>query len=111
MRLKGLGLAIDDFGTGYSSLEALQRMPFSTIKIDRVFVAARTQSDDLLAIVRSIVELAQALGLATIAEDVEDAAIADRLADMGVGGLQGYLFSPPLPVEAFVAWLTERAHQ
>ena len=105
LRLKGLSLAIDDFGIGRSTLEALRQLPFSTIKIDKGFVRDMAKSRDSMAIVQSVIELAHKLGLATVAEGVETEATARILGEFGSTGLQGYLFSRPLPFDEFVTWL------
>ena len=105
LRLKGFALAIDDFGTGHSSLAALRRMPFSTLKIDKSFIADLAKSHDSQAIVRSVIELAHSLGLVTVAEGVESESVAEVLRQLGVGGMQGFHFSRPLPFEGFVGWL------
>ncbi len=107
LRLKGFTLAIDDFGMGYSSLEALRRMPFSIVKVDKGFVADLLTSGDSLSIVRSVIDLARDMGLATVAEGVENEQVAELLISLGVGALQGYHFSRPLPFDQFVAWLRE----
>ena len=109
LRLKGFTLAIDDFGMGYSSLEALRRMPFSIVKVDKGFVADLLTSGDALAIVKSVLDLARDMGLATVAEGVENQQVADRLIGLGVGALQGYHFSRALPFEQFVNWLRDWA--
>jgi EAL domain-containing protein (putative c-di-GMP-specific phosphodiesterase class I) len=108
LRLKGFTLAIDDFGTGYSSLEALRRMPFSTIKIDKGFVADLRDSRDSVTIVKSIVDLARNMGLTTVAEGVENETVADLLIALGVDSLQGYYFSRALVFEQFHPWLRAR---
>jgi EAL domain-containing protein (putative c-di-GMP-specific phosphodiesterase class I)/ActR/RegA family two-component response regulator len=105
LRLQGFPIAIDDFGTGHSSLTALRRMPFSAIKIDRSFVADLRTSSDSLVIVRSVIQLARDLRLASVAEGVATAETAQLLADLGIDGLQGYHFSPALPFDGFVTWL------
>jgi EAL domain-containing protein (putative c-di-GMP-specific phosphodiesterase class I) len=105
LRLKGVELAIDDFGTGYSSLSALKQLPFSALKIDRSFVADLTTSPDSYAIAKSVADLARNMGLATVAEGVENEETARILTDFGVDNLQGYLFSRPLPLAQIVIWL------
>src|SRR6202035_4355040 len=91
LRLKGVELAIDDFGTGYSSLSALKQLPFSALKIDRSFVSDLTTSPDPYAIAKSVADLARNMGLATVAEGVENEETARILTDFGVDNLQGYL--------------------
>lgn len=109
LKKMGISLALDDFGTGYSSLNYLRRFPIDTLKIDRSFVTDIPQDADAVAIVRSIVALAQALGMQTVAEGVETTAQASFLRDQGVDILQGYLFSPPVPNDSFVALVREAA--
>jgi diguanylate cyclase len=101
----GVDLSLDDFGTGYSSLVHLKRLPVSEIKIDRSFVSKMTTDGDDAAIVKSIVELAHALGLRAIAEGVEDEATREALTALHCDAAQGYLFSHPLSDEAITAWL------
>jgi EAL domain-containing protein (putative c-di-GMP-specific phosphodiesterase class I)/DNA-binding CsgD family transcriptional regulator len=105
VRLKGIQLAIDDFGTGYSSLKALRQLPFSSIKIDRSFVADMAASRDSRAIVKSIIDLAANMEMDSIAEGVDSEATAELLERFNVGALQGYLIAVPMPVEAIPAWL------
>jgi len=109
LRLKGVELAIDDFGTGYSSLSALKHLPFSVLKIDRSFVSDLTASHDSFAIAKSVVDLAKNMGLATVAEGVENAATALILTEFGVDHLQGYLISYPLSLSRLLLWLRDSA--
>jgi EAL domain-containing protein (putative c-di-GMP-specific phosphodiesterase class I)/ActR/RegA family two-component response regulator len=105
LRLKGFPIALDDFGTGHSSLTALRHMPFSAIKIDRSFVGDLETSSDSLTIVRSVIQLARDLRLASVAEGVASANAVRLLTEWGIDGLQGHYFSPPLPFDGFAAWL------
>ena len=106
-RLKGLGvkLAIDDFGTGYSSLSYLKRFAVDRLKIDRSFVADLLVDADDSAIVRAIVQMAHGLGLRTLAEGVEDGAVAQRLIELGCEEAQGFHFARPLPPDQFAAFM------
>jgi diguanylate cyclase (GGDEF)-like protein/PAS domain S-box-containing protein len=97
----GLSLAIDDFGTGYSSLEYLKHLPVSCLKIDRSFVDGLGTDAQDLAIVRTVVELAKALGMDVVAEGVETDGQRSALAQLGCPHAQGYLWSRPLEAEAF----------
>jgi diguanylate cyclase (GGDEF)-like protein len=101
----GVALSLDDFGTGYSSLAHLKRLPVSEIKIDRSFVLRMDADPDDAAIVRSIVDLADALGLRVVAEGVETAAAWATLAEMGCPVVQGYFVAPPMSAPRLTAWL------
>jgi len=108
-RLRAMGILIymDDFGTGYSSLSQLQRMPLDALKIDREFVKEMNRDATSRSIVDSIIALAHTMSLRVIAEGVETAEQAARLADSGCDYLQGYYFGRPMPVEQ-VALFVER---
>lgn len=101
LRNIGVGLSVDDFGTGYSSLRLIETFPVTEIKIDRSFVSNLAASPSKTVIVRSIVDLGRALGLAVVAEGIEDEAQWTLLAGMGCATGQGYLFSPPVDGEFF----------
>ncbi|MFH0750578.1 MAG: EAL domain-containing protein, partial [Chloroflexota bacterium] len=93
----GVRVALDDFGTGYSSLAYLSQLPLDVIKIDRSFVAGLHDSPANLAIVRAVIGLAQALGIAVIAEGIEREDQLTELRDLGCDRGQGFLFARPLP--------------
>jgi diguanylate cyclase (GGDEF)-like protein len=99
-RLKEMGvrLAIDDFGAGYSSLTYLTICDFDVLKIDRAFVAGMFRGGEGGAIARAILAMARILDLQVVAEGVEDAAQARRLAEMDCQLGQGNYFSPPLDI-------------
>ena len=102
----GTTLAIDDFGTGYSSLSYLKRFPASRLKIDRSFVVDMLSAGNDAVIVETIVAMARALRLETVAEGVEQPAQAKRLAELGCTYAQGYLYAAALNAEAFARdWL------
>jgi diguanylate cyclase (GGDEF)-like protein/PAS domain S-box-containing protein len=96
LRNLGVQLSIDDFGTGYSSLSYLQRFPIDTLKIDRSFVTQMMENEENLAIVRTIVALAQNLGMDVVAEGVETEDQLMLLRKLECEHGQGYLFSTPL---------------
>ncbi|WP_182422203.1 EAL domain-containing protein [Aureimonas sp. ME7] len=95
----GITFALDDFGTGYSSLGYLHRFPIAKIKIDRSFVTDIPGSRHSMAVLQSVVVLADGLGIRTIAEGVETLRQADILRELGCGEGQGYLYSKPLSIE------------
>ncbi|MFL6138077.1 MAG: putative bifunctional diguanylate cyclase/phosphodiesterase [Frankiaceae bacterium] len=102
----GVALSLDDFGTGYSSLAHLKRLPVSEIKIDRSFVQRMDAGADDAAIVRSIIDLGDALGLRVVAEGVETAAAWEHLRAMGCDAAQGFFLAVPMPPAEATAWLS-----
>ncbi|MFA6898960.1 MAG: EAL domain-containing protein [Desulfurivibrionaceae bacterium] len=109
LKLKGLGvrLALDDFGTGYSSLHYLRKLPFDTIKMDRSFVKDLPQDSNSAAIAITILTLAHSLGMEVVAEGVETEEQLEFLRSRNCAEIQGFLFSPPVPAEAFGAMLLD----
>ena len=96
LRSLGVRIALDDFGTGYSSLSYLQSFPFDKLKIDRSFIQNLLTRDGATAIVHAITELANALGIETTAEGVEETAQLMELRAHGCSSVQGYLFAEPM---------------
>ena len=97
LRALGVRVALDDFGTGYSSLSYLRSFPFDKLKIDRSFIVDLLAHKGATAIIRAITTLADALGMETTAEGVENSDQLDILRAEGCGQIQGYLFSKPIP--------------
>ncbi|UXZ54318.1 EAL domain-containing protein [Halomonas sp. 7T] len=110
MKQAGYALFIDDFGTGYSSLAYLRRFAADALKIDISFVRDMLDNHHDRTIVQTIIAMADALGMKTLAEGVESVAQAELLAQMGCNQAQGYWFGRPLPATEFAAtWLTSSA--
>ena len=103
LRLGGASLAIDDFGIGYSSIRALAELPYDVLKIDLSFVAEMFDSEKSANLIAAMLHMAHSLNLQVVAEGVETEAQRDRLIEMGVDRLQGYLFGRPVPIEQFAS--------
>ena len=96
----GFRFSIDDFGTGYSSLSYLKELPISELKIDKYFVDGIMDNEDSSSktIVNMIIDMANALGVNSVAEGVEETAQFNYLKQRGCDLFQGYLFSKPIPI-------------
>jgi EAL domain-containing protein (putative c-di-GMP-specific phosphodiesterase class I) len=102
----GVRLAIDDFGTGHSSLAYLKQFPVHEVKVDRTFVQGVAESAVDSAIVRAVIDLASAMGIAAVAEGVETESQVAGLKVLGCQIAQGFYFSQPLCAEEFDELLT-----
>ncbi len=98
----GVRVALDDFGVGHSSLERLRRLPITTLKIDRTFVADLCNSNSAHPIIETILVLASNLKLNVVAEGVETLCQADYLSSAGCWELQGYAFARPTDAESLL---------
>jgi diguanylate cyclase len=108
LKAHGIWLALDDFGTGYSSLGYLRRFPFDTLKVDRSFVRDVLTDEGCAAITGAVVAMAQRLHLNVVAEGVETKEQLDHLRSLGCAQVQGFLFCPAVPADAFVSWVSGR---
>jgi EAL domain-containing protein (putative c-di-GMP-specific phosphodiesterase class I) len=100
-------IALDDFGVGYSSLSYLLRFPIDVLKIDRGFIQRMHADPGAEALVVTMVELGARLGIAVVAEGVEDAAWTARLRALGCDEAQGFALARPMPEAAAGAWLRQ----
>jgi EAL domain-containing protein (putative c-di-GMP-specific phosphodiesterase class I) len=103
-RIKGFNLSIDDFGVGYSSMIQLARLPFSEMKIDKMFIMSAPHSEESQKIATAIAGLGRALGLYVTAEGVEDPWTLNFLRDIGCDAAQGYHIARPMEAGAALAW-------
>lgn len=108
-RLKEIGvrIAMDDFGTGYSSLSYLRRFPFDKIKIDRTFISDLSLGTEHVVIVQAVISIARALGMTTTAEGIEGPHQREFLTALGCNEGQGYLFSPPIPIDMVPTFIAD----
>jgi diguanylate cyclase (GGDEF)-like protein len=104
----GVEISIDDFGTGYSSMTYLKRLPVTELKIDRSFVAGMLESRGDGVLVRAAIDLGHNLGLAVVAEGVEDQATFDALSAAGCDVAQGFHLGRPMAPHSFDRWLVAR---
>ncbi len=107
LKQSGIRFSIDDFGTGYSSLAYLKRLPIDQLKIDRSFVQDIPYNKNDVAIVNTIISLADNLRLEVIAEGVETLEQLNCLAESGCNAFQGFWFSPPLPAYQYEEGYTQ----
>ncbi|MGR5245495.1 MULTISPECIES: putative bifunctional diguanylate cyclase/phosphodiesterase [Vibrio] len=108
-KIKSLGIKIslDDFGTGYSSLSLLRDLPVDQIKIDRSFLNSASRTTGSRSIVENTIALAHGLGYSVVAEGVQDMDTLHFLRSKGCDIIQGYLFSPALPLNEVITWVNE----
>jgi diguanylate cyclase (GGDEF)-like protein/PAS domain S-box-containing protein len=109
LSLLGVHFTMDDFGTGYSSLSYLKRFPIENLKIDASFIRDALSNEQDATIVRTILSMAKALHLTTIAEGVEKPEQAQFLLGTGCDCMQGYLIQKPMPAKNCTHWLLSSA--
>jgi len=105
LKQHGVRISVDDFGTGYSSLSHLRLLPIDELKIDKSFIAAMKSSSQARTLVHSLIQLGAALGIATVAEGIEDLQQLRHLQDEECLQGQGYLFSLPLDRDELLLFL------
>jgi EAL domain-containing protein (putative c-di-GMP-specific phosphodiesterase class I) len=99
-------VSIDDYGTGFSSLSYLRDLPVHELKLDRSFISALRTDPRSRIIVASTNQMAQGLGLRTVAEGVADAEIAQTVSELGIDVMQGYFIAAPMPAGQVNGWTT-----
>ena len=104
---KGFTIEMDDFGSGYSSLNMLSDMPIDILKIDQGFIRKMGQGDKNLRMVELILDIARSMKLLVVAEGVELEKQLNYLKQLGCDVVQGYLFSKPVPAQAFEKFLKQ----
>jgi EAL domain-containing protein (putative c-di-GMP-specific phosphodiesterase class I) len=102
---RGVRFALDDFGTGYSSLAYLQRLPVTSVKIDKSFVKPLFEDEIAQAIVRAVVELGHSLHLSVIAEGVDSAEVMRVITMLGCDAVQGFHIAMPMAASELRTWI------
>ena len=105
----GVLIELDDFGTGFSSLKYIKDFPISRLKIDQSFVRDLTEIESAIVIVRTVIAMANALGMGVIAEGVETTVQRELLVAEGCTDFQGYFFAKPMPIAGFEEFLRNRS--
>jgi EAL domain-containing protein (putative c-di-GMP-specific phosphodiesterase class I) len=108
LRSLGVRLSVDDFGTGYSSLTYLKGLPIDEVKVDKGFVDRVVEDMGDRAVVRAVVDIAHTLGMAVVAEGVENNDQLQTLNELGVDEAQGYLLARPMAALDMAQWLRRR---
>jgi diguanylate cyclase (GGDEF)-like protein len=106
---RGIALSIDDFGIGYSSLARLKTLPIEALKIDRSFVRGLPKDKVDISIVKTIITLGHEFNLQVVGEGIETEGQRDCLLSLGCDLLQGYLYSPPIPLSLFRSYMEQAA--
>lgn len=102
LRLKNIAVSLDDFGAGYSSLAEIYRLPLSELKFDRSLIMDLDHDPDARTVVKALIALAHELGMPVCAEGIETVETAEFLRDIGCERAQGFLFSRPVPADAYL---------
>ncbi|MFD2613322.1 putative bifunctional diguanylate cyclase/phosphodiesterase [Paenibacillus gansuensis] len=110
LKQMGVQISIDDFGTGYSSLSYLKRFDVDTLKIDQSFIRELSGDEDNMAIVTALIAMSKQLKIKTLAEGVETQDQLNFLIEQGCDGIQGFIFSRPVPPEQFEELMRSQHH-
>jgi two-component system CheB/CheR fusion protein len=108
LRDAGIQISLDDFGTGYSSLTYLKKLPIQELKIDRGFIDGLGVDGDDYAITSAILAMSKQLGLRVVAEGVETDIQLQMLKQLSCDYVQGFYFSKPIDLVAFIDWYKVR---
>ena len=111
LRDLGVRIAIDDYGTGFSTLKAMLETPADAVKLDRCFIRGLETSSKRRTVIRSAIGLAHNLGMEVVAEGVETKEQRTFLRSAGCDSIQGYLVSPPLPLDKLSEMMAIRVHR
>jgi diguanylate cyclase len=104
LRLRGVTVSLDDFGSGFANFDILTQVPINELKIDRSVIAHGEESREHQVVMKAIADIAQQLGLTTVAEGVEDVATCRWLATLGIDQIQGYGIAAPMPADEILPW-------
>jgi EAL domain-containing protein (putative c-di-GMP-specific phosphodiesterase class I) len=107
LKEKGYALWLDDFGSGYSSLNVLKDYDFDVLKLDMAFLIGFNGNEKAKALIKSVISLAEQIGMKTLCEGVETAEQAAFLEEASCGRLQGYLYGKPLSYEELMKKIDE----
>ncbi|MCP3969847.1 MAG: bifunctional diguanylate cyclase/phosphodiesterase [Rhodobacteraceae bacterium] len=107
----GCGIDLDDFGTGHASIANIRRFSVGRIKIDRSFITCIDHDRQQQQMLTAILEMAERLGVATLAEGVETTGEHALLAQLGCGHVQGYCIAKPMPLDELAPWLVQHRNQ
>ncbi len=105
---RGVSFHIDDFGVGFTSLGNLRKYGIRSIKIDQSFISELRENRVNRALVKSVIAMAKAVGVSTVAEGVESTEMLEILRDMGIDYFQGYAIARPMPFDDLCVWLQQR---
>lgn len=103
----GVLLSLDDYGTGFSSLSSIKKLALSELKIDRSYISDIDTNQDNYIITQSTINMAKSLGLAVVAEGIENEEVANTLRKLGCDTAQGYYYAKPMPLSKLLQWLQE----